>query len=331
VEQPREAVRADADPSGPDFPAGLGAATFRRIVRTPLARRVALGRLAFFTALVAGGLVVAIVGGAAALRHCARWLGRQDEFQLAFTDIVLAPDPPPWIKSGKAGLLERVRSRARLAPVLTLLDLDLKALAADFQRESPWVRAVGRIERAHPARLVVNLVYRRPVARIALGRGEIIVDRDGVVLPDDDIELESAGPLVHLALPAPPSASSYDALSGRALKIVPAPGATPDAEPARMAAALAAFLQDQPADRIVPAGPFNFVHYRGGELFLQTAGDGMILWGAAPGLEAPGEPSADAKLTLLREWIARHGTSENRYPRFLAFDKNRVVVREPRP
>jgi hypothetical protein len=279
-------------------------------------------------------LALLAVGGSQALNAAADWLHRRPEHTLPFDQITLDPPPPPWIVPGAAGLLEQVRAHAKRPERLAVQELDLAQLAQDFQRESPWVRAVLGVERAYPNRLTVRLEYRQPVAflRRGSGIGTIYVDRDGVVLPAEELDVEAAGRLIPFQVDLPAGAT-INARDGRALKIEPAPSAraviAPDLVP--QAAQLAEFVRQR--ERLEPdvaaAIGVDAIHGqpRSG-LWLQFARQKMVRWGAGPGSEAPGEPDAARKWGLLAQWIARNRNAMNalRHPAYLAFERDRVVV-----
>jgi hypothetical protein len=312
---------------------------FARIVASPTVRRLAVGRLA--AGLLAGALALGLLaaGGSKALNSAVDWLHGRPEHLLPFAAITLDPPPPAWIASGARGLLEQVRSKSNRPETLRVQDLDLAALAADFQRDSPWVRGVLGIERAYPNRLAVRLEYRRPVAFVRTsGRSgpPIYLDREGVVLPGDDLDSEAAGPLIRLLLPTPEGAS-VTPRDGRHLTIDPPArsGETPTADPVRDAARLAGFFHDRRALPGLAGSPIVVEAIHGSEqgLWVQLAGTKLLFWGAAPGTESPGDPDVGRKWDLLQDWLSRNTKTfqalRGQRP-FLRFGRDRVEVVDAR-
>jgi hypothetical protein len=299
-----------------------------RLVRPNPNRRLAVRRLA-----IPAALLTALVWCYFALGRVAiPWLHARPAYQVRFADIELKPPPPAWIKSGRAGLLERVRTRAGWPKTFALLDVRLADLAEDFQRECPWARAVPRVEALNPNRVVVELEYREPVAACVWPGPPRIVDRDGVVLPDEDLDPESLRMLIKLIGLAPAGATpaNFEAQPGRVFKFIASPGSHADTEPTRAAARLAAYFQSRSVARPSVAPPSGIVpiHRTPQGLYAQNEDGALILWGDPPGSEPPGELSADQKWALLTEWVAAgNELSSISHPRFLAFDRGHVVIR----
>jgi hypothetical protein len=301
-------------------------------------RRLDPVRLAAAVVLAVATLWLGVLGarrGAVAVRA---WLHAQPAYQVRFDAIALDPPPPDWLRPGANGLLEGVRKGAGRPETLALLDLDLDALAQDFRRESPWVRAVRGIDRAYPDRLVVALEYRRPVALLRLGKRRIVLDADGVVLPEEAVDLARAGPLVLLALAGTAEAGApLDARPGRVLGLAPA--GAPPAEPARVPAALAGLLRKRGAVAAsgtkAPAGDGGpavaaIQTDAQGRLWVELAGGSLVHWGRADGTREPGDPDDSQKLDALAAWLRDHPAERPIPPRFLAFDHDRLVVVPPR-
>jgi hypothetical protein len=299
-----------------------------RLVRPPANRRLAVRRLA-----IPAALLTALVWCYFALGRVAiPWLHTRPAYRLRFADIELKPPPPAWIKSGRAGLLERVRTRAGWPETFALLDARLADLAEDFRRECPWARAVPRVKAVNPNRVVVELEYREPVAACVWPGPPRIVDRDGVVLPDEDFNPECVRTLIKLLGLAPTGATpaNFEAQPGRVFKFIASPGAQADTEPTREAARLAAYFHGRSAvsSSTVTSILIVAIHRTPQGLYAQTEDGALILWGDPPGSEPPGELTADQKWALLAEWVA-NGTalSAVAYPRYVAFERGHLVIR----
>ena len=326
----------DSSRTGPDGPADSFAgfrAPFARVIDGQAAeRRWAVGKIAVGAAVLLSAAVLMFTIGTKAIHSAVTWLHQRDAYTLDFREITLVPDPPPWIKSGREGLLERVRSRAGRPERISVLQIDLKELANAFRRESPWVLDVDRVTRAYPNHLEVHLAYRRPAAALRVGAGTIILDREGVVLPEDDVN-RSAAPTIDLlrVLPANLDPSSLEALPGKLFKAQSADPDHPETAVVADAARLAGFFVDRDA-----AGPdarakvgIKAIHRDGTRYFVETTTVTMILWGQAPGAEHPGDPKADEKWEMLLNWVESHSLAGVRYPAYLEFKGGRAVVREP--
>jgi hypothetical protein len=294
------------------------------------ARRLALSRLA--PALLFASVAVCLLGmgGQRAFQSVRHWLHGQPAFQAEFSAIALDPPPPPWIKTGRAGLLEEVRRGAGQPVAFSLLELDPKELERAFALHSPWVKRVVRIERGPAAAKApavrVRLVYREPVA-YAETRGPIVVDEDGVVLPAADLDLGAAGPLMMIAgLPA----NRYWGSPHAAEDLL-----QPDAR-VLAAARLAGFIKRHQerkfrADGSLP--PWCLVAINptfAGGLIVQTRGNTQIVWGTPPGSEKPGDLTAEQKWNLLTEGFERGTLPQVQHPSYLEFRGQHIRVESGR-
>lgn len=320
---------------------GSAARRFGRLVGgSKVSRRIALHRVLGGVAAFLVVAALATMGLAHAYTWAQAWLHRQSEYQIPFAAIELVPDPPRWIKSGRRGLLEEVRRRARLPESLPILECDLQRLAEDFQRESPWVRRVRRVLRPDRGHLRIELDYRRPIAQVRLETGgTVTVDADGVVLPPEDLDLRGLPSLVILTGVIPKGATVVP-LSGKSLRIEtgePDPPPGPDSEspgPARTfraAARLAGFLTDAVA---TPAAsrfriPLTAIQANPSGLWVESNGS-LLRWGPLPGSEPPGERTDAEKWNMLLAWLADHDLASIRYPfpGYLEFDGDRAAVRQ---
>ena len=310
-----------ADDEDPPLGTAASARRFARLVPSPATRREAPGRLGL--TVLAGTVVLilalaAIVSGARALVH---WLHGRPAYQLRFDGITLEPGPPAWFVRGRAGFLDGLRANAKRPESLSVLDVDLATLRDDF-RHYAWVKKVIGVERLVSNRIVVRLDYREPVARWE-GDPKVIIDRDGVILPGEDIMHEAAQRLIWLAsVDQPP----FDAKPGEPWKKGDAAEglARPD-ERVLAAARLADFLKVKRADAPIPALRVSKIHpmterKRGDAaegqarpfdrvwLSIEFDDQLIVLWGDPPGGERPGEPSASKKWDMLREHVRDHET-----------------------
>ena len=312
VTEPRETplVESEDDGEGRSAPSRR----FARLVESPAARRLALPKLA--GAAGAGLVVIGLiwVGGMWLVRSVTAWVESQPEHQIAFTEIILDPPPPPYIRTGAAGILHKVRSEARREERFSIPSIDLGELRKDFPR-SPWVEAVPGIERSYRA-LAVRLVYRKPVAVAEFEQDHVVViDKDGVILPADDIEWVEKGKKFLVRGIARPlilirSVNSLASIRpGLPWKRADVLGDRD--EQVLGAARLAEFLQRQSS--VTPGGKqapeFVTIHPDEETLryFVQDQAGNWVFWNQAPGAEPIGEPTAEMKWKMLMDLVDSKG------------------------
>ena len=135
------------------------------------------------------------------------------EYLLEPDQIEITP-PPPWIRSDVRG--ETVRDGGLSG--LSILDRELTVKIARAFGLHTWVEEVRRVRKEHPARVVVELAYRRPVAMVEVTMndrpGLLPVDVNGVLLPPGDFSAEQARDYLRVSLadatPAGPAPSGRD-------------------------------------------------------------------------------------------------------------------------
>lgn len=269
-------------------------------------RQLDLPRVLLSSCLFVAG--VALIGylGTQALRTMIRWLHQQPQYQVRFLDIRLQDEPPAWFRGGAQAFLRQVRENAREAEVLPVMELETERIDRDF-RLFPWVDDVTRVEYP-PQGITVHLVYKQPVAMIPFPPGEhVILDRNGHILPVENIDTEKLGPLIRITgkgLGQP----ATDNRPGRVWK-----SSAPGVEGSRLercvlgAARLAGFLQEPDRAREAASVPALRVlaivatdDRRG--LFLQNTEEVMIHWGETPGSEVSGNLKAKEKWKILKKW-----------------------------
>ncbi len=303
--------------------------------RFPLARhgRLDTRKIAAAAMLALSLAAVVLYAGRQALDAAAQWLQTQPRYQLPFGDVQLPEPPPECFKGGTAAFLERVRRNAREPEVVGLLDLDPVRLRNAF-KSFPWVADVGAIERP-PGELIVHLKYRRPVAKVNVaGAGRFVLDREGCLLPLEDVDVERVGRLIWIVgwdLTAPPR----DRV-GTIWKTAAADSPAEEAVDRGVveAAKLAGFLlepsreAEAPADARVSA--VTVQESRGKPvLFVETERKVQILWGRGPGDEEPGELTAEEKWEfLIRQ--ARRGFDRNDPRDLWVFNRSGMVYRPAR-
>ena len=108
-------------------------------------------------------------------------LSQREEYRIHTREIRIA-DRPSWVPHD---LVDQVIRRAELPEELSLLDADLSPRLAEAFLKSPWVTGV-RILKKVPARIEVELTFRRPAAMVQVEQGLYAIDGEGVLLPTGD-------------------------------------------------------------------------------------------------------------------------------------------------
>lgn len=244
----------------------------------------------------AGALVLAalIVGGVLLWRHVREAVLAGADYRVAMHQFVVTP-PPAWIVTPVRD--EAIRN-ASLDNGPSLLEADLVERVARAFAAHPWVERVERVEKRHPSRVDVTLVYRRPVCMVELpasgdaAAGLYPVDAQGVVLPTADF--------------SPLEAQKYPRLAGIASLPLGAAGTTWGDARVSGGAAIAAALLDCWSElklaRIEPSSASLGEEDINYDVF--TAGGTRIIWGRAPNGPTPGEAPAAAKVAKLRKFAA---------------------------
>lgn len=202
---------------------------------------------------------------------------------------------PPWIHTDiKAEVLRSVS----LDRPLSILDDDLTQRIHDAFPLHPWVASVTRVSKEYPARVKVELTYRRPVCMVEVPGGLFAVDAESVLLPSADFSPNEARRYPRLAK-----------VNSVPLGQVGMPWGDPRvAGGSRLAAELIDVWSDLRLAQIVPSAAAADPN---GEVFLYdiyTLEGTRIVWGHAPGVAAEGELSVQDKLVRLKEYVAKNGS-----------------------
>jgi len=211
-------------------------------------------------------------------------------------DVEITP-PPEWIRSDiRADVFRSAALNSRLSITDdTLVDRIRGAFSLH-----PWIAKVRRVSKHHPAKVRVELEYRRPVLMVE-APGELLpVDAQGIVLPRGDF--------------SPVEKSRFPKLTGVNTGPLGAAGECwGDARvvgAAEIAAAIGPLWQELKLAEIVPAfvsgAPEDYVY------MLRTRSGTRVVWGRAPSSKMPGEMPAADKIARLKQYVAAHGTLEGR-------------------
>ena len=257
--------------------------------RDSAVEQVAPGGMAAFVDEHRAGLGTILVALAAVGLGWAAWSRLGDRVR-GSADLVLHPEAiavagvAPWVR---ADLKTEALRDASLDAGLPLDDPELVRRLARAFAMHPWVREVVSVTVRHPAAADVAVRCREPVAMVAVPGGLLAVDAEAVVLPSDDFTAESAAeyPRITGVASGPQGAVGFpwgDPLVEEGAAVAAVVG--PDWKPLGLTG-----CRPAGGDAAMP---------RAWEL---VDGDGRtIRFGAAPGREAAGEPTAAAKLARLR-------------------------------
>ncbi len=130
--------------------------------------------------LIGTMMVAAVIAGSVILwRRVQRHVASQPEYQVAVEDIEVTPTPK-WIHTDiKADVIRD----AGLKKKISILDESAPQRISDAFALNPWVESVAGVHTSYPAHIKVDLVYRQPVAMVAVPGGLLPIDARGILLP----------------------------------------------------------------------------------------------------------------------------------------------------
>ncbi len=218
-----------------------------------------------------------------------------DAYWLTPESVEITP-LPEWIRSN---IRRDVFRDASMDGALSIMDDDLVDRLRSGFALNPWVAKVISVRKHHPARVKVDLVYRRPVCVVAIGEERLPVDAQGVLLPGGDL--------------SPVEAARYPRLVGIETRPLTSAGdrwADPRvAGGAEIAAALQPVWEKLGLESIVPLPVEEVGRAREHRYELVTRGGTRVFWGRSPS-SSPGEVPAAEKIDKLQKYAAEHGTLE---------------------
>lgn len=212
-----------------------------------------------------------------------------ERFQIDFDHIEITPTPA-YVPST---LLHEVQIQAGLPRTLDLRAPELPAQLAVAFRKHPWIESVGQVTLQPRRRLAVRLVYRRPVAMVALTDKSYLVDRQSVLLPTVLAEQPPAKHLTIIGAPEPrgpigqPWGSAAVEAAARLANVL---------EPERERLGLTTII-------ITPQGLTP-------ELRLRTTGGTEVIWQGLGSTSRQDDTTPEEKLRRLTNYVAEFGSLE---------------------
>jgi hypothetical protein len=263
-------------------------------------------------------VLVGIVGGGIYLAwtHVAPHLLAGSEFKLDPRQIDITPIPP-WIHTDIRGEVVRDGS---LDGQVSLLDDQLAERIYKAFALHPWVAKVVRVTMGNPVK--VELVYRKPVCMVEVPGGLYPIDDEAVLLPSRDF--------------SPIEARKYPRLSGiQTVTEGPVGTRWQDVRvigAAQLAAVLVEDWEMLGLHRIAPSVASSQLSAAGDVQFEIFSRKGSrVIWGVAPHVYHPGEPTAAEKLARLKKYVADRGSLEGtKGPQDLDVRNGSDIVATPR-
>ncbi|GAB4138089.1 MAG: hypothetical protein Tsb009_06010 [Planctomycetaceae bacterium] len=216
------------------------------------------------------------------------------EYQLETTDIRIN-EPPRYVP---VDLVEQVVRRSKLPKTLSLLDDDLTKRIAQAFEAHPWVESVVSVRKSYPARVDVEVVYRKPVAMVAVVGGMYPIDKNSVLLPPVDFSVADTRryPVI-VGAPSPPQGAEGTRWGD--ISVNHAAILADALSPHWKALNLSAIRIPRQHRAVVKPDELMFE--------LKTRGGSRILWGRAPGTNHPGELTPEQKIGRLQKYLADFG------------------------
>lgn len=287
-------------PQAKDWP------TFTRMFPLSRSTQTQSGLLGLGSPIARQLLLCVVIIAAFALMMIAGWnhyadkFASREEFLLSPSDILINKQPD-WIHSN---VLIQTIQEAKLPEKLDLRDRELTSKIATTFAYNPWIRKVNKVVKQYPAKILVDVEYRRPVAMVEVlfvdkeGRrklGLVPIDAEGCLLPDADFSPAQAiqYPRIRIDL----KKSSADVGQKWEDPRV--------ADAASIAVELLPYWNDLKLSRIVLKEDGGS-HYE-----LELADNTRIIWGSPPGKELPQEAMAKHKVQVILQKAAESNLSSN--------------------
>lgn len=210
------------------------------------------------------------------------------EYQAPVAELHATP-APAWLHP-RTNVRNDVVRDASLSGNMSVLNDRLTVDIARAFALHPWVAEVVSVRKQFPARIDVELEYRRPACVVALPGKTYVVDAAGVLLPSRDIvdaELVNLPRLTNVESPT---------------TFIGAPwGDQRVIDGAAIAEVLRNDWQSLGLEAIVPDVPGSTVHGSHYRFHLVTVQGRVITWGYSPAAGVTDEAAIQSKLSRLRD------------------------------
>ena len=260
-------------------------------------------------------LIAALFGGAAywAWRHVSPRVLSSESYWLGLENVEITPRPE-WINTD---IRVQVFRDASLDRPVSITEDDLVERIRSAFALHPWVAKVERVQKFQPARVKVDLIYRRPVCMVEIAGELSSVDAEGVVLPREDFSSVEASRYPRLVgiETAPPGIAGTRWGDDRVLG------------GAEVAAALFGAWDKLGLSRIEAGKPPDAGLHETPAFDLLTRNGTRIRWGRGPSEVAPGEIPPKEKVARLEKYMAEHGSLEGQ-PGGVGLDLSRPQASE---
>ncbi len=223
-------------------------------------------------------------------------LSQRVEYRFKTSNIEIN-SAPHWVPPD---LVQQVVDCKALPQEVSLLETNLTREIAEAFEIHPWVAEVVCVQKSFPARIQVELQYRRPVAMVQVKQGTYPIDANGVLLPPADFSVAgmSCYPLILNvpSMPQGPAGTSWgDATVIGAARLANVLASTNDGVSLWREFGLAAIRVPRRTKANVNSEELIYD--------LVTEGGSRIIWGRTPGTRHPEELSADKKIDRLHKYL----------------------------
>ncbi len=230
-------------------------------------------------------------------REVRRQVLSSDGYWITQSDVEITP-PPTWVHTD---IRAEVFRDASLDDPLSIMDEGLAERLANAFSLHAWISKVRRVSKHYPARVTVELAYRRPVCMVQVTGGLLPVDVEGVLLPSADFSPIEAGRYPRLVgvdtVPIGPAGTRW--------------GDTRVVGGAEIATVLGEAWHRLELQQIVPLNISETGHDQRYTYELFTRKGTRIIWGRSPGNALPGDPPPEQKLARLINYAKKNGTLES--------------------
>jgi len=224
-----------------------------------------------------------------------RYITNLEEFRISPQAVKI--DLPPW---AKPELEREIRKGIAMRGQYSIFQPGLAARIAQEYEKSPWITRVVSARKELPNRIVMEIILRKPIARVMAGGKTYLIDKDCVLLPEELFrwkEEEGTLPLVRV------SDDTYPCTPGREWRD----------ESVRAGIGLISFLKTYGLIKKLRIATVDInntgrPHERGlCEIYLTNANGTIIKWGRFSNELRPGEVPNEVKLQNLLTAVKYRG------------------------